>query len=159
MPLYAIIRLRGTADVRPEVEHTLFLLRLRQRFAAAIYHDSLPGLYGMLKVAEPWITWGDIDVETLSQLIAKRGRLVGDKPITDEWVRQALKLGGIRELAEKLVAGEIHYHKLEPLGVKPFFRLTPPKGGFKGRIKRMIGDHGELGYRGSKINELVLRMI
>jgi large subunit ribosomal protein L30 len=160
MPLYLIIRIRGTVDVRPEVEHTLYLLRLRQRFAASLYHSSLPGLEGMLQKIRDWATWGEIDRDTLIQLIRVRGRLIGDKPITDEWVQKNLGLyGGIPELADKLLSGEIMYHKLEDKGVKPFFRLHPPRGGFKGSIKRHYGDGGELGYRGTAINELVRRML
>jgi len=160
MPLYLIIRIRGTVDVRPEVEHTLYLLRLRQRFAASLYHSSLPGLDGMLQKIRDWATWGEIDRDTLIQLIKVRGRLIGDKPITDEWVQKNLGLyGGIPELADKLLSGEIMYHKLEDKGVKPFFRLHPPRGGFKGSIKRHYGDGGELGYRGTAINELVRRML
>jgi len=160
MPLYLIIRIRGTVDVRPEVEHTLYLLRLRQRFAASLYHSSLPGLDGMLQKIRDWATWGEIDRDTLIQLIRVRGRLIGDKPITDEWVQKNLGLyGGIPELADKLLSGEIMYHKLEDKGVKPFFRLHPPRGGFKGSIKRHYGDGGELGYRGTAINELVRRML
>ncbi|MEN3000027.1 MAG: 50S ribosomal protein L30 [Acidilobaceae archaeon] len=159
MALYAIIRLRGTADVSPEVEETLSMLRLRRRFAASLYWSELPGLEGMLKVITPWATWGEVEEKVLSELIAKRGRLVGNKKITDEWVRQNLGLSGIGELAQKLLSGELHYHKLEEKGVKPFFRLTPPKGGFKRSIKKMFGDGGELGYRGEKINELLQRMM
>ncbi len=160
MPLYLIIRIMGTVDVRPKLEHTLYLLRLRQRFAASLYHSSLPGLEGMLQKIRDWATWGEIDRDTLIQLIRVRGRLIGDKPITDEWVQKNLGLyGGIPELADKLLSGEIMYHKLEDKGVKPFFRLHPPRGGFKGSIKRHYGDGGELGYRGTAINELVRRML
>ncbi|MCE4610662.1 MAG: 50S ribosomal protein L30 [Desulfurococcales archaeon] len=159
MTLYAVIRIRGMSGVHPEVERTLYLLRLRQKYAAAIYHSSLPGIWGMLKRVENWATFGEVDKPTLVELIRVRGRLLGDKPITDEWVKSSLGLSGVEELAEKLLAGEIHYHKLKSLGVKPFFRLHPPRGGFKGSIKRPYGDGGELGYRGSAINELIRRML
>ena len=160
MALYAIIRIRGTVDVHPDVEKTLYLLRLRQKFAASLYPDSLPGLRGMLLKVENWATWGEINAETLEELIRRRGRLRGDKPITDEWIREKLGLeGGIRELSEKLVKGEILYHKLESYGVKPFFRLHPPRGGFKGSIKKHYKMGGELGYRGPAINDLIKRML
>ena len=159
MTLYAIIRIRGMSGVHPDVERTLYLLRLRQKYAAAIYHSSLPGIWGMLKRVENWATFGEVDKPTLVELIRVRGRLLGDKPITDEWVKVNLRLSGIEELADKLLAGEIHYHKLKSYGVKPFFRLHPPRGGFKGSIKRPYGDGGELGYRGSAINELIRRML
>lgn len=160
MVLYAIIRIRGTVDVPPDVERTLELLRLRRRFTASIYHRSLPGLEGMLEVVQSWATWGEISKEVLIELLKRRGRIIGDKPLTDEFVRKVIRLqGGIEELADKLLAGEIHYHRLKSLGVKPFFRLHPPKGGFKGSIKKAYRQGGELGYRGLAINELLKKMI
>jgi len=159
MPLYAVIRIRGTSGANPDIEKTLYLLRLRQRYAASIYHSSLPGIWGMLKAVENWATFGEVDRETLIELLYKRGRLLGDKRITDEWVRENLGLDGVPELADKLLSGEIHYHKLNDRGIKPFFRLHPPRGGFKKSIKRHYGDGGELGYRGSDINELIRRML
>ncbi|MEB3774921.1 MAG: 50S ribosomal protein L30 [Desulfurococcales archaeon] len=160
MPLYIVIRIRGEADVNPDTEKTLYLLRLRRRYAAALYHSSLPGIEGMLRKVENWATWGEITKDTLVELITKRGRLYGDKPITGEWIALNLGLpGGVYELAEKLLAGEIHYHRLEEKGVKPFFRLHPPRGGFKGSIKIHYKAGGELGYRGQDINQLVLRML
>ncbi len=160
MPLYLIIRLRGEADVHPDVEKTLNLLRLKRKYAASLYHSSLPGIEGMLRKVQDWATWGEINRETLIELLRKRGRIRGDKPLTDEWVVQNLGLyGGIPELADKLLAGELHYHKLEDKGVKPFFRLHPPRGGFKKTIKRHFTNQGELGYRGEAINDLVIRML
>lgn len=43
---------------------------------------------------------------------------------------------------------------------KPFFRLNPPKKGYgrKG-IKKTFVQRGALGYRGQKINDLILRML
>jgi large subunit ribosomal protein L30 len=157
--LYLVIRIRGTADLHPEVRKALDLLRLRRRFAASLYHSSLNGIRDMLRKVEYWATYGEIDKDTLVELLRKRGRLVGDKPLTDEWVRENLGLNGIEELADKLLSGEIHYHRLEKKGVKPFFRLHPPRKGFKKSIKRHYHDNGELGYRSTDINDLVKRMI
>lgn len=61
MPLYLVIRLRGTVDVHPDVEKTLYLLRLRQRYAASLYHSSLPGIQDMLRKVQDWATWGEIE--------------------------------------------------------------------------------------------------
>jgi len=159
VPLYVAIRVRGTVDVDPDVEHTLYLLRLRRKFTASLYHSSQPGILDMLKAAENWIAWGEVERRVLIELLRRRGRLVGEKPLTDEWVKEKLGLNGLEELADKLLAGEIYFNKLKVYGVKPFFRLHPPKGGLKGSIKRRYGDGGVLGYWGSGINELLTRMI
>ena len=45
-------------------------------------------------------------------------------------------------------------------GVKSFFKLSPPKGGFEqGGIKKQFASGGAVGYRKEKINELVERML
>ena len=160
----AVVRLRGLADVAPEVERTLDLLRLRRRFACVVIDDR-ESYRGMLQVVKDWVTWGEIDRETLILLLRHRGRVPGDKPLTDEYVREKLGLqGGIEELADKLLRGEIMLHKLKDRArktwiIKPVFRLHPPRGGFRGSIKKPYGAGGELGYRGPAINELIRRML
>lgn len=156
MALLAIIRVRGSADVPPDVEATLKLLRLNKRYHAVIYPDT-EGIRGMLKVVKDWVTWGEIDRETLKDLIRSRGRLCGGKPISEEALRKVFGVGSYDELADMLLSGKIMWHKIKD--VKPVFRLHPPKGGFKGSVKRPHGAGGELGYRGGGINELIRRMI
>jgi len=159
MPLYAIIRLRGQPDTPYDVEYTLKLLRLHKKFHCTLYHSNTPGLEGMLFKAKDWITWGEISKEVLVELLRKRGRIIGNKPLTDKVVKEKLGLkGGIEELADKLLSGELSLNKIKHV-VKPVFRLHPPKRGFKGTIKKPFGANGELGYRGEKINELLLKMI
>ncbi len=157
MTLYAIIRIRGTVDVPPDVKATLRMLRLVRKFHAVIYPKN-PTIDGMLNVVKNWVTWGEIDRETLKELIIKRGRLVGNKPITDEAIKKIFGLNNIDELVDALLSGKVLWHKYDEY-VKPVFRLHPPKGGFKGSIKKQYGACGELGYRGPAINELLKRMI
>ncbi len=159
--LYAIIRIRGRVDVPPDIEHTLKLLRLHKKFHMVIYPSTLPGIKGMLQKVKDWVTWGEIDYDTLVEVLRKRGRLVGNKPLTDDIVdkyleKQGIK-GGIPALAKALIEGKVMLHKLE--FIKPVFRLHPPRGGFKKSTKRPYGDGGELGYRGKAINDLIKRML
>ncbi len=157
MVLYAIVRVRGTVDVPPDVERALRLLRLVKPFHAVIYPKS-PSIDGMLEVAKDWITWGEIDRATLRLLISKRGRLLGNKPITDDDVKKIFGLGSIDELVDSLLEGKILWHHYEDY-VKPVFRLHPPRGGFKGSTKKPYGSGGELGYRGREINRLLLKLV
>ncbi len=159
--LYAIIRIRGRVDVPPDVEYTLKLLRLHKKFHLVLYPVDQNGLKGMLQKAKDWITWGEIEYDTLVELLRRRGRIVGDKPLTDEFVDKYLSrygvYGGIPGLAKALLEGKVRLHKLEL--VKPVFRLHPPRGGFKRSTKRSYNDGGELGYRGKAINDLIKRML
>ncbi|HDJ89439.1 MAG TPA: 50S ribosomal protein L30 [Thermoprotei archaeon] len=148
------VRIRGRVDVHPDIEKTLYLLRLRRKNVAVILEDK-PSIRGMLKKVENWITWGEIDIDTLSLLLEKRGRLRGDKKITIEYLRK-LGFNNFKELAEAILEDKIKLDQLP--NFKPFFRLHPPKGGFKKTIKKPIGSDGELGYRGKEINELIKKM-
>jgi len=169
--IVAAVRIRGLVDVSPDVEHTLDLLRLRRKFTCSVY-PLTDSIKGMLKAAEGWLTWGEVSRETLIQLLRKRGRLVGDLPLTDDYVKK-YGWGNVEELVDAYIRGEVKSlwcRKGEKPGMvngkascipglKPCFRLHPPKGGFKGSIKKPYNADGELGYRGSAINDLIMRMI
>ncbi|HNR25150.1 MAG TPA: 50S ribosomal protein L30, partial [Methanobacteriaceae archaeon] len=43
-------------------------------------------------------------------------------------------------------------------GLKPVFRLHPPRKGYKD-IKKAFNEGGTLGYRGEDINHLLKRMV
>ncbi|PUA33402.1 MAG: 50S ribosomal protein L30 [Zestosphaera tikiterensis] len=154
--LYVIVRLRGRVDVPPDVEATLKLLRLTRKYTAVIYPKT-DSIDGMLDVVKDWVTWGEIQAETLKKLILERGRTVGNKPLNEERIKELFGMD-VDELVNALIEGRIFWHKLEDK-VKPVFRLHPPKGGFKRSIKKPLGSGGELGYRGEAINELINRMV
>ncbi len=151
----AVIRIRGIPDCPEDIEYTLRLLRLVRKHHCVIIDDR-PSYLGMLKKVENWVTWGEIDADTLALLIRKRGRLTGNKPVTDEYVR---KYGweSIEDFARDIIEGEADIKDLP--GLKPVFRLAPPRGGFKGSIKLQYAAGGELGYRGPAINDLIRRMV
>ncbi|MEM2105616.1 MAG: 50S ribosomal protein L30 [Candidatus Bathyarchaeia archaeon] len=149
------VRVRGTISAPLEVRETLKMLRLtRNNYAVLI--DNRPSFLGMLKTAQNFITWGEASKETIEALIEKRGKLVGGKKITDEYL-QKLGYRSLGELAEAILNCKVEYWKLPK--IQPVFRLHPPTKGFKGKIKKSYSVGGELGYRGEKINALIKRMI
>ncbi|WP_297536047.1 50S ribosomal protein L30 [Thermococcus sp.] len=155
MAKLALIRLRSGIRAKGEVRDTLAMLRLH-RINHLVIVDDTPSYRGMIQKVKDYITWGEIDKETLVKLLRKRGRLVGNKPITDEYVREKLGMS-IEEFAEKVINGEMKLRDLP--NIKPVFRLHPPRGGLKGSKKRTFKEGGALGYRGEKINELIERML
>lgn len=154
--LYVIIRLRGLSGVSPDVAETLRKLRLTRKYTAVIYPKS-PSIEGMLAVVKDWVTWGEIDENTLKELLVRRGRLVGNKPVTEEFIKNKFGMN-IDDFVKALIDGKLQLHKLDDF-IKPVFRLHPPKGGFKKSTRKPIGSDGELGYRGSEINKLLLKMM
>ncbi|ASJ02242.1 50S ribosomal protein L30 [Thermococcus profundus] len=155
MAKLALIRLRSGIRARGEVRDTLAMLRLH-RINHLVLVDDTPSYKGMVQKVKDYITWGEIDKETLAKLIRKRGRLIGNRPVTDEYVQEKLGMS-IEEFAEKVVNGEMKLTDLP--NIKPVFRLHPPRGGLKGGKKRSFKEGGALGYRGEKINELIERML
>jgi large subunit ribosomal protein L30 len=153
--LVAVIRLRSSIGLRQEAKETLLMLNL-SRVNHAVVLDKRSSYLGMFQRAKDAITWGEIDAPTLSRLLRKRGRLIGDKPVTDEYVTKHSKYKTIDEYAKALIA-----QKEEPIELpklKKVFRLHPPSKGFRGSLKRTIQQKGELGYRGEDINALLKRM-
>jgi large subunit ribosomal protein L30 len=110
----------------------------------------------MLRKSKDYVTWGEVSKETIALLLKKRGRLVGDKKLTDEYAKE-LGYKSLDDLAEALFKVEVECTCLQ--NVKPVFRLHPPTKGFKGKIKRSYAAGGELGYRGEAINDLLKRMM
>jgi large subunit ribosomal protein L30 len=154
--LLAVIRLRGIVNIRSEINDTLKMFRLHHINHATLITSS-PSYLGMLQKAKDYITWGEIDAETLSQLLIKRGRLTGNKRLSDQYIKENVKFKTIDEFAKAIYKNQAKLSDLPSL--KPVFRLRPPKKGFHRTIKKSFHASGELGNRGEKINELLKKMI
>jgi large subunit ribosomal protein L30 len=150
------IRLRGQVSVKPQIEDTLKKLRLGRLHQARVIKLT-PSLQGMITKAKDYITWGEIDTDTAYRILAKRGRLSGNRRLTNAYVKKNSSHSSIKALAKGLVAGTASVNDVE--GLKPVFRLTPPKKGFRGKRNLPVGMGGVNGYRGAGINELAQKMI
>lgn len=152
--MYAVIRVRGRTGISKDIRDTLNMLRLT-RVNHCVLVPNTPSYIGMLKKVKDYVTWGEIDQETLVKLIRYKGRLYGDKPITDDYIKDTLGYENIEELAKALLEEKILYKDIP--NVKPVFRLHPPLKGWE-KTKRHFTEGGALGYRGKEINELINRM-
>ena len=150
----AVIKVRGSFGVRHDIKKTFKHLNITRVNNCAIIDDT-ESYRGMLQKAKDYITWGYIDVETLKNLVKKRGKVKGNKPVTDEIVKKKAGIDTVDEFVEKWYKGEIKPFK----DFKKTFRLHPPSKGHKGSIKKPFKVGGALGDRGEKINELLERMI
>ena len=149
------VRVRGTISASRDVRETLKMLRLTRNNHAVLI-DNRPSFIGMLKAAQNFITWGEASKETVNMLIRKKGKLAGNKKLTEEYTQTA-NFKSLDELAEAIFNCSVEYRKLP--NMQPVFKLHPPTKGFKGKIKKSYGAGGELGYRAEKINELIERML
>jgi large subunit ribosomal protein L30 len=137
----AVILVRGFPDITKPIKDTLLFLNLTRKNQAVVLEDN-PVTRGMLKKVKDFVAYGEINDETLQELVSKRGE--------EEQGRETD--------AKK----KYHYRVFVFKGkkYKKYFRLNPPRKGFgrKG-IKIAFNAGGALGYRGEGINDLVKRML
>ncbi len=152
---FTIIRLRGTQNLNPKTKDTLKYMRLN-RVNHAVVLPTSDTTKGMLQVAKDYVTWGEVDAKTLAAVIQARGRVVGDKPLTEAHLAKATPYKTFLALAEAIVGGKYAYKDIPE--IKPIFRLHPAKNGLEG-IKRSVQNGGALGYRGAEINILLGKML
>ena len=139
--LLAVIRISGMVKVNKDIENTLDRLRLRRKYACVLVNGNEKSIKGLLKKVRFYVAYGLIDKETLVELVKERGQLIDKSEKID---------------TDKVVNGLIGGEKLSDLGLKPFFRLHPPRKGIKAKLhypKGVLGDHKD------KIKDLIERML
>ncbi|MFQ6106692.1 MAG: 50S ribosomal protein L30 [Thermoplasmata archaeon] len=152
---YAVVRIRGTIGVRRDIADTLKFLRLNKPNHCVIVPER-PEYEGMLQKAKDYVTWGEIQPEVLARMLVTRGSAIGRKKVTDAYVKKNSKYRSVIAFAKAVANGEDSLMSID--GLNPVLRLHPPVRGFKA-TKKPFPLGGSLGYRGEKINELLLRML
>jgi len=135
------IRISGQVSLPKKVSEALYRLRIRRKYSAVLVVPK-PENLKLLKKLRNYIAYGDIKSDTLLELIKKRS--------------QPLEKGKKID-AEKIVK-DIDKKPLTEFGIKPFFRLHPPRGGIDSK-KHFGINKGVLGDNKVKINDLVRRML
>ncbi|MBI2452600.1 hypothetical protein HYV50_06025 [Candidatus Pacearchaeota archaeon] len=134
------IRISGQVGLPRKTKEMLYRSRLRRKYAAVLLKPTKENLKLLNKIRN-FAAYGDIDKETLKMLIKYRGESIKKEKVD----------------AEKIVEG-LEKRNLGGLGLKPFFRLHPPRGGIESKKHFGVGK-GVLGDNKGKINELVRRML
>ena len=66
----AIIRIRGIVGINKKIKDTLGMLRLYRKNRCVVV-DKTPTYVGMVKIVKDYVTYGEIDKETLEKLMKK----------------------------------------------------------------------------------------
>jgi large subunit ribosomal protein L30 len=146
---WIVVRVRGGIHSRHDIRQTLAELHLTRANHATVIPEE-PSFRGMLMATQGYLTWGEAESETVSELLKGRGQTRAGASI-------ASGPAGAPPLPE-LVASVLDRGLARVPTLKPLFRLTPPKGGWKS-TKKPFSLGGALGYRGRAINDLVRRMM
>ncbi|MBS3146136.1 50S ribosomal protein L30 [Candidatus Woesearchaeota archaeon] len=152
----AIIRIRGEIGAVKQVKDTFKILRLYKRNTCVILKNT-PQVLGMINLIKDYVTWGEINEATFDALLKSRGKLPGNKQISEEYI--SMKLGmSLDEFSKNFIDLEKELKDIP--GLRLFFRLKPPIKGFENKgIKQPFSKGGALGYRKDKINDLIMNMI
>eukprot|EP01114_Cavostelium_apophysatum_P012388 TRINITY_DN275_c0_g1_i1.p2 TRINITY_DN275_c0_g1~~TRINITY_DN275_c0_g1_i1.p2 ORF type:complete len:250 (-),score=58.85 TRINITY_DN275_c0_g1_i1:44-793(-) len=160
--LAVVIRIKGITNVHPKPRKVLQLLRLRQINNATFLKLNKATL-NMLKVVEPYITYGYPNLKSVRELIYKRGfaKIHGQRiPIMDNMqIDQVLGkhgIQGVEDLVHEIYTVGPHFKEANSF-LWPF-KLNSNKGGYR-NTKTGYTDGGDAGNREDQINALLRRMI
>ena len=154
---FLVIRARSDRGVTKKIRDTMLMLNLTRVNHATLIPDTVT-YSGMLQKSKDYITWGEVDAETIENLLKERGRMVGDKPVDDATIKAASNYNTVAAFAKAMAAGKATMKDVD--GLKPIFRLHPPRGSKGwGGIKRAFTIGGALGFRGEAISDLAGRML
>jgi len=159
--LALVVRIAGVNNLHPKPRKILQLLRLRQ-INNAVFVRLNKATATMLKLIEPYVTYGYPNLKTVKELVYKRGFVKINKqrvPITDNSIIEA-KVG-----KHGIICIEDIVHEIFTVGekfkqVNKFlwpFKLNNPRGGWIRKTKH-FNEGGDNGLREDKINALVQRM-
>jgi len=148
------VNLHGLINTPAPVRATLVELGIGRRFAATVVRGDATTM-GALKLCKDYVAWCPVDELLLTSLLEQRGRVSSAKRL-DSSALKKLGYKDYADLASKILKQELTLSSVQ--GVKPFFGLSPPKGGMKRSSRRQFGEGGILGSN-PKLPEMVKRMI
>jgi large subunit ribosomal protein L30 len=153
--MLAVIRIRGSLNLHPDIRRTLELLSLKEPNHCILLPETDEARKMALKTKD-YIAFGEINEATLSKLLQKRGRKKGNKRLGENDLK-LMGFSSFNEMAGKLIEKNL---RVKDFGVGQVFRLKPPRKGFERKgIKKDFRIGGVLGFRGREINELLQKMI
>jgi large subunit ribosomal protein L7e len=159
--LVFVTRIRGINSIAPETKKILQLLRLRQ-IHNGVFVKLNKATLTMLRLVEPYITYGPPSLKTISDLIYKRGFGKVNKqriPLSDNSVisNELSKFGIIcvEDLVHEIATVGPHFKEANNF-LWPF-KLSSPLGGYYQKGTH-FSEGGDFGNREEKINLLVRRM-
>jgi large subunit ribosomal protein L30 len=154
MGLLLVVNLHGQINSSAPVRKALNELWVAKKFSASVVTDDAPTV-GMLRLCKDYVAWCPVDEELLAALLKKRGMVSGARSL-DAATLKGLGYKTHEDLAARMVKDQMRLSAVN--GVLPYFRLAPPKGGFKASLRRQATERGLLGSN-PKLDAIVRRMI
>jgi len=156
-----VIRIRGINGISPKVRKALQLLRLRQ-INNAVFIKINGATLPMLRLVEPYITWGFPNLRSIRMLVYKRGfgKINNQrKPlVSNKVIEKALGHNNIicmEDLVHEIFTCGSSFTKVSNF-LWPF-KLNTPTGGWRKKLNHYV-EGGDYGCRERKINNLIAKM-
>ena len=157
-----MVRIRGINGVSPKTRKILQILRLRQ-INNGVFVKLNKATINMIRMAEPYLTYGYPNLKSVKELIYKRGFGKVNKqriPLTNNAIIETA-LG-----KQNIICAEDLVHEIFTVGsnfklannfLHPF-KLSSARGGFRKKTTHYL-EGGDYGNREEHINRLIRQMI
>ncbi|BFZ59721.1 60S ribosomal protein L7 [Saitoella coloradoensis] len=157
-----VVRIKGINKIAPKPRKVLQLLRLLQ-INNGVFVKLTKATSEMLQIVQPYITYGDVNLKSVRELVYKRGYGKINKqriPLSDNALIEA-NLGSFGIISIEDLIHEIYTVGPNFKQASNFmwpFKLSNPNGGWKSRKFLHFIEGGDCGYRGDAINALIRQM-
>ncbi|CCI48661.1 hypothetical protein ABG067_001415 [Albugo candida] len=157
-----VVRIRGIIGVSPKVRKILQLFRLRQ-IQNGVFVKLNKATINMLRLVEPFITYGSPNLKSVRELVYKRGygKVDGQRiPLTKNAIVEKA-LGHVGIICMEDLIHEIYTVGPNFKAASNFlwpFQLSSPNGGY---VKKLIhhAEGGDAGNRGEEINKFIKKVL
>lgn len=155
--VYLVVRMKGTVNIPNWAEVTLENLHLQKKFRATLVPENDQTL-GMLRKIKEIVAWTSVEESFIKEFIEKKGRASYSKLLTaqDDGSSNKSTPNNINNIVVEILKNDSFLTKIG--GIKPWFALNPPKGGFKRKSKVLYSQNGILGENQDLI-DIVRRMM
>ncbi|QRV85929.1 ribosomal L30 N-terminal domain [Ceratobasidium sp. AG-Ba] len=157
-----VVRIKGINKMAPKPRKILQLLRLLQ-INNGVFVKVTRATGQMLRLVEPYVTYGEPNLKTVRELIYKRGYAKVNKqrvPLSDNAVieRELGKFGiiSVEDLVHEIITVGPNFKQASNF-LWPF-KLSNPTGGWRTRKFKHYVQGGDQGNREDNINKLVRQM-
>lgn len=162
MPRLAFaVRIRGINGLHPKPRKTLQLMRMRQ-INNGVFIRLNKATESMLRLIDPYISWGYPSLKCVRRLIYKRGfcKVRGQRlPLTNGRIQHRLGRFGIlcmEDLVHEIYTVGPHFKQASSFLWR--FKLNNPTGGFRKKGMHFV-EGGDFGNREEYINRMLKTMV
>lgn len=149
--------MKGTVNIPNWAVVTLENLHLQKKFRATLVPENDQTL-GMLRKIKEIVAWTSVEEGFIKEFIEKKGRVSYSKLLSAQKDSSENKTTSesVNNIVSEIVKNESFLTKIS--GLKPWFALNPPKGGFKKKSKLLHSQNGILGENKDLV-DIVRRMM